>query len=371
MSSRIIQALGKGIYRLESGSIRAKVSFGNRKRGGQSREKVFPKGTSLREMIGWQRDELATLRRLGTVVAKGTLAAGIAQYLETLANDHSRQREKRYELGAWLPRFGDRHRHSITSDEISDQVTVWQQQGVAASTQRHRLSSLGILYTSLDGDDGRNPVKNVKRPLEPDPTPNGVPLVILQRVLDEFWYRTGTRNRGWKTLARALVLAHTGMRPSQLKRLKVQMDIEPQIVTQAAMIQIPKGKGGKTYDFPLTEDLRNAFRLFIRVEAAGKFCTSSFYKSWILSCNRAGVPKFNPYRMRHTFGTELRRGGTDLADIQALMGHKNSKTTQRYASVSPEKLSAAGERLSDAWRKARGHVAGAHPQVRVRKVSSD
>jgi hypothetical protein len=52
---------------------------------------------------------------------------------------------------------------------------------------------------------------------------------MIEKVLDELWFRAATNNRGWKTLARALVLAHTGIRASQVKRLNPDLDIRPHL----------------------------------------------------------------------------------------------------------------------------------------------
>ena len=41
--------------------------------------------------------------------------------------------------------------------------------------------------------------------------------------------------------------------------------------------------------------------------------------------------RFQPYVLRHTCFTELRKRGADLADVQALAGHKNIQTTKRYS----------------------------------------
>lgn len=48
--------------------------------------------------------------------------------------------------------------------------------------------------------------------------------------------------------------------------------------------------------------------------------------------------RFQPYVLRHTAATALRAKGADLADVQALMGHKHASTTQRYAPAVSDKL---------------------------------
>ena len=141
---------------------------------------------------------------------------------------------------------------------------------------------------------GENPVKGVERPREPEPQPDARPVEMIERVLDALWYRTAMNNRGWKTLARALVLAHTGMRASQLKRLEVNIDVRPYLGGERPFVQVPAGKSGKAYELPLTSNGKAAFLLFLRVGAAGTFSTQAFHKSWMLACDQAHVARFNP-----------------------------------------------------------------------------
>jgi hypothetical protein len=77
-------------------------------------------------------------------------------------------------------------------------------------------------------------------------------------VLDELWYRAAMNDRGWKTLARALVLAHTGMRPSQMMRLDPDLHIRPYLDDAVAIVEVPSGKGGKAHWKPLTKDVSPA-----------------------------------------------------------------------------------------------------------------
>ncbi|TQS44357.1 tyrosine-type recombinase/integrase [Cryptosporangium phraense] len=55
---------------------------------------------------------------------------------------------------------------------------------------------------------------------------------------------------------------------------------------------------------------------------------------------------FGPHVLRHTFGTELRRAGVDLATIAELMGHRSLETTRLYTLPSEEERRAAIERLT-------------------------
>jgi integrase len=146
-----------------------------------------------------------------------------------------------------------------------------------------------------------------------------------------------------------MILTYTGMRPSQMMRLDPTTHIIPFVDESPPMVFVPAGKGGKAHWKPLPPGGVAAFHLFLISEAAGSFSTSSFYKSWMTACDEADVPRFNPYKLRHSYATLMRRAGADVADIQELLGHKSPKTTQRYAAVVPEKIAEAGGRFQKAW----------------------
>jgi integrase len=45
--------------------------------------------------------------------------------------------------------------------------------------------------------------------------------------------------------------------------------------------------------------------------------------------SQAGIRGLRPHRLRHTYATRLRQGGTDPAQVQALLGHASVETAGR------------------------------------------
>jgi site-specific recombinase XerD len=56
---------------------------------------------------------------------------------------------------------------------------------------------------------------------------------------------------------------------------------------------------------------------------------------------RSRIPQANPHRFRHTFGTDMVRGGMSLPALMHLMGHADIQTTMLYVQLAPE----------DVWRE--------------------
>jgi len=54
---------------------------------------------------------------------------------------------------------------------------------------------------------------------------------------------------------------------------------------------------------------------------------------------KAGIDKkISPYKLRHTYATNLLNAGSERVDIQALLGHKSISTTQIYTHVGQERM---------------------------------
>ena len=77
---------------------------------------------------------------------------------------------------------------------------------------------------------------------------------------------------------------------------------------------------------------------------------------WYPALRHAGLEDFHFHDLRHTFASRAAMSGVDLYTLQALMRHRSSLMTQRYAHLSAAHQREAIRRL-DGWRERRDSIA--------------
>ena len=110
--------------------------------------------------------------------------------------------------------------------------------------------------------------------------------------------------------------------------------------------RIPLTKQGKPHTLPLTDDLRmflqelpskgNSIYLFPNPRTGKPY--RSIYYSWDRARKNAGMPELRIHDLRHSFASFLVNNGRTLYEVQRLLGHSSSKTTQRYAHLTERSL---------------------------------
>ena len=75
---------------------------------------------------------------------------------------------------------------------------------------------------------------------------------------------------------------------------------------------------------------------------------------WYPAVRAAGIRRFPPRIMRHTAASWLVQDGVPLYDVQALLGHEDYATTQRYAHLAPD----AHDKVIQSWGRRTARVSG-------------
>jgi integrase/recombinase XerD len=150
------------------------------------------------------------------------------------------------------------------------------------------------------------------------------------------------------------VLARLGLRAGEVSALCLE-----DLNWRAGELVIA-GKGRRVERLPLPPDVgeaivaylvdgrpqRHGRGLFLGVDAPHAQLSRSGVKSVVYhACDRAGLARVGPHRLRHTVATETLRAGASLTEVAQLLRHRQLGTTAVYAKVDRSSL----QRLALPW----------------------
>ncbi|MCK0158840.1 tyrosine-type recombinase/integrase [Cellulophaga sp. F20128] len=135
------------------------------------------------------------------------------------------------------------------------------------------------------------------------------------------------------------LLYGSGLRKSELLNLKVN-DID----SKRMLVRVQNSKGNKDRFTLLSknalDDLRIYFKEFrpkdylFEGQKGGKYSGESVLRIVKLASEKARIREsVTPHVLRHSFATHLLESGVDLRQIQVLLGHSSTKTTEIYTHV--------------------------------------
>jgi integrase/recombinase XerD len=150
-----------------------------------------------------------------------------------------------------------------------------------------------------------------------------------------------------------LTLLYTGLREQELCHL-TWADVDPKKKLLRVTAKPEEGFTPKTWeerDIEMSDRLVQALNLLPRT-ARWVFPTvrgkrhAHVYKIVERVAESGDVKDAHPHKFRATFLTRLLQSGCDIANVQAIAGHRNIKTTQRYLGVSTALRREAVNRLA-------------------------
>lgn len=135
------------------------------------------------------------------------------------------------------------------------------------------------------------------------------------------------------------LLYGSGLRRSELLNLKIN-DID----SKRMLVRVEGSKGNKDRYTLLSKSTLDDLRLYYKEwkpqeylfegRKASKYTAESVLNIVKKAAEKAGIRNtVTPHILRHSFATHLLESGTDLRQIQVLLGHGSSKTTEIYTHV--------------------------------------
>ncbi len=168
--------------------------------------------------------------------------------------------------------------------------------------------------------------------------------LVKMRTIDiveagDFWeYRPPIHKNAWRRQKRVVMLAEEAR---QILESRLRDDVERPIFCPADVMPERRAMRVKLRKTPLNQGNRPGYSRRTReggkpAKAPGLGYTTQSYNAAInTACRHAGVEPFGANRIRHTAGTQARAGSGSLDAAQVILGHKDARSTQRYAEPDP------------------------------------
>jgi integrase/recombinase XerD len=154
---------------------------------------------------------------------------------------------------------------------------------------------------------------------------------------------------GRRDTAILTILTRLGLRAGEVAALTLD-DVD----WRAGALRV-QGKGRRVDHLPLPADVGEALAaylcdgrpasphraVFLKVTAPyGPVTRATVGGIVALACDRAGLARFGPHRLRHLVATETLRAGASLSEVAQLLRHATVSTSARYALPDPAAVAA-------------------------------
>ena len=192
-----------------------------------------------------------------------------------------------------------------------------------------------------------NPAADVKRPLHREPTPRGLEVEEVRRLLDVLPDTPlGKRDR-----AIILTCVLTGLR-----RLEVMSLLAGDLTRNGTVFYTARVKGGTVRRRELPAPAFKAIQEALKAQGTPldrlpaherifKLSPQGFYVNLGKYAREAGLGDVTPHVLRHSAAKLRRDSGASIEDVGSLLGHRSIATTARYLAR------LEGER-DDGWERA-------------------
>ncbi len=236
-----------------------------------------------------------------------------------------------------IPYFGESNLMSISPKAISRYKVLRKDEGAAPASVNRELSMLSKAFKLAREWEWikDNPASMVPKEKEDNERDRWLTKDEERKILDNSpeWLREII-----------LFALHTGLRQQELLSLEWS-----RVSLLRRTILIKETKNGNPKTLPLNKialdvinrrsNVKSIKNDFVFFNTNGKKINANVLRtSFYAVLRKVGTDNLTWHDLRHSFATRLAQAGVDLYKISKLLGHKDIKTTQRYAHHCPDSL---------------------------------
>lgn len=317
-------------------------------------EKAKKEAQRLRGLIALGQDPSAERKVVRTIMT--------VEELSVIYLDHARARKKshdideRYVRNHINPRFGTLRLDEMKQTEVVAWLTTkWQEEGYAKATVNRLQVVLGCMYklaqrSNLPGAEN-NPVAGVSL-LNPD---NERERFLSREEVARLKFNIDSSENSMLKFIVGLLLL-TGARKRELLDARWE-DID----LEARRWRIPINKSGKPRSVPLPTAAVELMASMPRWPNCPYLVPNpktlkpfvSVYNAWHTARCLAGLPDVRMHDLRHSAASNLVNAGQTLYSVAKILGHRQTRTTERYAHLSQgallDSVDAAANYMGTDW----------------------
>lgn len=247
--------------------------------------------------------------------------------LKRYANNTVRTYVPMFEM--FINHYKDRELHSITESDIRAFLQKLIQRNVSNSYLNQMINAIKFYYEVVMGMPNR--FYEIERPRKEFKLPQVISKEDILAII------ANTNNIKHKCIVE--LLYGSGLRRNELLNLKIT-DVD----SKRMLIRVEGGKGNKDRYTLLSQTALYDLRIYYKQwkpatylfegQSSEKYSGQSVLKIVKMAANKSGIRRaITPHTLRHSFATHLLESGADLRQIQVLLGHSSSKTTEIYTHV--------------------------------------
>lgn len=229
----------------------------------------------------------------------------------------------------FINHYKEKELYAINESDIRAFLQKLIQRNMSNSYINQAINAIKFYYETVLGMPNR--FYDIERPRKESKLPKVISKKEILSIIEH------TNNIKHKCIVE--LLYGSGLRRSELLNLKLS-DVD----SKRMLIRIEGSKGNKDRQTLLSKISLEHLRIYYKAwkpknylfegQNGRKYSGESVLKIVKSAAEKAGIRiRVTPHVLRHSFATHLLESGVDLRQIQVLLGHGSSKTTEIYTHV--------------------------------------